>query len=110
MKEKERSRIRVVQMDNFRGLLGIRSMDRFLNAWIKELCRVKKWVNERINEGVLLWFGHAERMENDRIAKRDYVVVYAGSCLVSGKGIATHKQLWTICWETWERLDDYNYL
>ena len=54
MKEKERSRIRVVQMDNFRGLLGIRSMDRFLNAWIKELCRVMKWVNERINEGVLL--------------------------------------------------------
>ena len=41
-KEKERSRIRVVQMDNLRGLLGIRKMDRVLNAWIRELCRVKK--------------------------------------------------------------------
>ena len=36
-KEKERSRIRVVQMDNLRGLLGIRRMDRVPNAGIREL-------------------------------------------------------------------------
>ena len=33
--EKERSRIRAVHMDNLRGLLGIRRMDRVLNAWIR---------------------------------------------------------------------------
>ena len=32
-KEEERSRIRAVQMDNLRGFLGIRTMDRILNAW-----------------------------------------------------------------------------
>ena len=32
-KEEERSRIRAVQMDNLRGLVGIRRMDRILNAW-----------------------------------------------------------------------------
>ena len=32
--EKEISRIRALQMDNLRGLLGIRTMDRNLNAWI----------------------------------------------------------------------------
>ena len=32
-----------------------------------------KRVDERIDEGVLRWFGHVERMENDRIAKRVYV-------------------------------------
>ena len=31
-KEKERSRIRVLQMDNFRGLLGIRRIDRAPNG------------------------------------------------------------------------------
>ena len=41
-KEKERSRIRAVQMDNLRGLLGVRRMDRVLNAQIRELCRVTK--------------------------------------------------------------------
>ena len=52
-KEEERSRIRVVQMDNLRGLLGIRRMNRVPNAKIRELCQVKKGLNERIDEGVL---------------------------------------------------------
>ena len=57
-------------MGNLRGLLGIRKMDKFPNAWIREFCGVTKGVEERINESVLRWFGHVERMENDRIAKR----------------------------------------
>ena len=54
-KEKERSRIMAVEMDNLRGLLGIRRMDRVPNAQIRELCRVKKGLdeNERIDEGVI---------------------------------------------------------
>ena len=41
------------QMDNLRGLLGIRRMDRVPNARIRELCRMKKGLDERIDEGVL---------------------------------------------------------
>ena len=36
-KGKEKSRIRALQMDNFRGLLGIRRMDRVPNERIREL-------------------------------------------------------------------------
>ena len=53
----ERSRIRAVQMDNFRGLLGIRRMDRVPNARMRELCRVKKGLEDRTDEGVLQWRG-----------------------------------------------------
>ena len=35
--EKERPRIRAVQMDNLKRLLGIRKMDRAPNAQIREL-------------------------------------------------------------------------
>ena len=38
--EKERSRIRAVKMDNLRGLLGTRRMDKVPNAQIRQLCRV----------------------------------------------------------------------
>ena len=76
MKEKERSRIKTVQMDNLRGLLGIRRMYRVPNAWIRELCGVKKGLDERIDQGVLQWFGHVERTESDRIAK----ILYVGDC------------------------------
>ena len=49
---------------------------------IRELCGVKKGLDERIDEDMLQWFGHLERMERDRIAKRVYVQEYAGSCSV----------------------------
>ena len=62
-------------MDNLRGLLGIRKMDRVTNAWIRHFCRMVKGMDERIDESVLRWFDRFERMENDRITKR----VYAGS-------------------------------
>ena len=77
--KKERSKIRVAQMENLRVLLYIRRMDRVSNARIRELCSVTKGVDKRIDEGIFRWFGHVEKMENDRIAKRVYVGECAGS-------------------------------
>ena len=57
-----------VQMDNLRGLLGIGRMDRVPNARIRELCGVKKGLDEETDEGLLRWFVHVERMESYRIA------------------------------------------
>ena len=71
--EKSRFRIRSVQMDNPRGVLGIIRMDRVPNAWIRELCGVAKGANEKIYESAPRWFSHIERMENDRIPKKMYV-------------------------------------
>ena len=68
--ENERSRIRVVQMDNLRGLLAFRRIDEVPNARIGQLCGVTEGVDEKIDEDVLRWFGRVESMENDRIAKR----------------------------------------
>ena len=78
-KENDRSRIWTVQINNLRGLLGIRRRDKVPNARIRQLCRVAKGVDENIYEGILRCFGHMERIENDRIAKRVYVGECAGS-------------------------------
>ena len=40
---------------------------------------MRKGLDERIDEGVLQWFCHVERMERDKIAKR----VYVGECVGS---------------------------
>ena len=50
-----------------------------MNAHMKQLCKVTKGVDEKINEDILRWFGHVERMENDRIAKMVYVEECDGS-------------------------------
>ena len=70
--KEERSKIRAVQMESLRGLLGIRRRNKIPNARIRELCRVTKGVDKRIDEGILWWFGYVERMEMDRIAKSLY--------------------------------------
>ena len=62
--KEKRSRMKTVQMDNLRRLLGIRRMDRVPIAWIRELCNVKKGLDERNDEGVLLWFSPLEKMES----------------------------------------------
>ena len=64
-REKDSSRIMAMQMDNLRGLIGIRRMNRVPSARIRELCGVAKGVDE----SVIRWFGHIERIENYRIAK-----------------------------------------
>ena len=40
-----------------------------LSAWIKELCKVKKGLDERIDESVLRWYGHVERMESNSLCR-----------------------------------------
>ena len=41
-KDKKRSRIMAIQMDNVKGLLSIKRIDRVPNAQIREMCRVMK--------------------------------------------------------------------
>ena len=60
-------------MDNLRSLVGIRRMDKIVSVRIRQLCGMTKGVDEKIDKGVLRWFGHVERMETDRIAKRVYI-------------------------------------
>ena len=44
-REKERSRVMAVHIDNLRSLAGIKRMDKVLNAQIRDLCRVTRFVN-----------------------------------------------------------------
>ena len=52
---KEGSRIRNVHMDNLRGLLGIKRMDKFSNARIRELCGVTKGLMKVFCDGSAMW-------------------------------------------------------
>ena len=54
-KEKERSRVRAVQMYNLRRLLGIRRMDEVPNAWIREMCGVTKGLMKVFSDGSAMW-------------------------------------------------------
>ena len=56
MEKKKRSKISAIQMDNFRGFLGIVRMDRVLNAQIRGLCGVRKGLDKRIDDySLVVW-------------------------------------------------------
>ena len=59
-------------MDYLRSVLGVRKIDKIRNKFIRIACGVEKGINERINESVLRWFGHVERMDDSRMVKRMY--------------------------------------
>ena len=65
-----RSRVRAVEMDNLRSILGVLWMDEIENEIIRGVCRVQKSLNVKISESNLPWFGHDMRMEDGRIVKR----------------------------------------
>ena len=56
-------------------------MDRVPNARIRESCGVTNGIDERFDEGFLQFqfFGHVDRMENDRFGKKVYVAECTGS-------------------------------
>ena len=68
--KKYRSKVQCVQMDNLRGMLGVRRIDKMMNEHIRDLCGVKNGVNERTKESMLRWFGHVERMNDSRFLSR----------------------------------------
>ena len=79
--EKERSTIGAVQMDNFSDLFGILSAEckNMRAVWSDEEGR-----DENINESILRWFNHIERIGNGRNAKTVYMGECVGSRLVGG--------------------------
>src|SRR5678815_3382180 len=84
-----RSKVQCVQMDNFRAVLGVRRIGIMRNERIRELCGVKKVVNERINENMLRWFGHVESVNDSRLVKR----MYSSEC-VGNRTAGRQKKKW----------------
>ena len=56
---------------------------------MRQLYGVTKGVDEKIDEGVLRWFGPVERMENGRVAKK----VYMGECAGS-RSVGKQRKRW----------------
>ena len=71
LKVHERKREEAVEMNCLRNICGLRRIDRVPNVEIRR-CGKKVSVSQRIDQGVLRWFGHVQRMGDERMAKRVY--------------------------------------
>ena len=70
MKVNERQKLNVFEMKYLRSMTGVSWLDRVGNELISARTGVKSELAARVDMNVLRWFGHVERMDNERLLKK----------------------------------------
>ena len=70
MRSAERRKVNVLEMKCLRSLVGVSRMDRVMNEDVRRRAGIEKELASRADQRVLRWFGHVERMDEYRMARR----------------------------------------
>ena len=70
MRSAERRKVNVLEMKCLRSLVGVSRMDRVRNEEVRSRAGIEMELASRADKRVLRWFGHVERMDDYRMAKR----------------------------------------
>ena len=69
---RERKKLDVMEMRSLRSICGVTIRDRIRNEEIRGRTGVRDALSKRADQTVLRWFGHIERMSEERMVKRIY--------------------------------------
>ena len=70
MRSAERRKVNVLEMKCLRSLVGVSRMDRAKNEEVRRRAGIGRELASRVDQRVLKWFGHLERMDESRLARR----------------------------------------
>ena len=70
MKVTERQKLNVLEMKCLRSMTGLSRLDRVRNEVVRARTGVRRELAARVDMNVLKWFGHVEKMDNDRLLKK----------------------------------------
>ena len=70
MKVIERQKLNVFEMKCLRSMTGIHRLDRVRNEVVRARTGVRRELAARVYMNILKWFGHVERMDNERLLKK----------------------------------------
>ena len=70
MRNAERRKVNVLEMKCLRSLVGVSRMDRVRNEEVRMRAGIEREIASRADQRVLRWFGHVERMDEYRMARR----------------------------------------
>ena len=66
----ERKKLNVFEMKCLRSMIGVTRMDRLRNETVRQRVGITTELSERVDARVLRWFGHMERMPEERLVKK----------------------------------------
>ena len=78
MRSAERRKVYVLGMKCLRSLVGVSRMDRVMNEEVRRRAGIKRELVSRADQRVLRWFGHVERMDEYRMARRVLMAELSG--------------------------------
>ena len=78
MRGAERRKVNVLEMKCLRSLVGESRMDRVRNVEVRRRADIEMELASRADQRVLRWFGHVERMDDCRMARRVLMAEVSG--------------------------------
>ena len=78
MRSAERRKVNVLEMKCLRSLVGVSRMDRVRNEEVRGRVGIERELASRADQRVLRWFGHVERMDEYRMARRVLMAEVSG--------------------------------
>ena len=78
MRSAERRKVKGLEMKCLRSLVGVSRMDRDRNEEVRWRAGIERELVSRADQRVLRWFGHVERMDEYRMARRVLMVDVTG--------------------------------
>ena len=84
MRNAERKILNLLVMKCFRSLVGVSRMNRGRNEEVRRRAEIERELVSRADQRVLRWFGHVERMDEYRMARRVLMAEISG-CRLRGR-------------------------
>ena len=78
MRSAERRKVNVLEMKCLRSLVGVSRIDRVGNEEVRRRARIERELASRTDQRVSRWFGHVERMDYYRMARRVLMAEVSG--------------------------------
>ena len=78
MRSAERRKVNVLEMKCLRNLVGVSRMDRVRNEEVRRRAGTEMELASRADQRVLRWFGHVERLDDYRMARRVFMAEVSG--------------------------------
>ena len=86
MKSAERNKVNVLEMKCLRCLVGVSRMDRVRNKEVHRRAGIERELARITDQRVLRWFGHVERMDEYRMARRVLMAEVSGDWYEGDRG------------------------
>ena len=78
MRSAERRKVNVLQMKCLRSLVGVSEMATLRNEEVRKRAGIERELANRADQRVPRWFGHVERMDDYRMARRVLMTELSG--------------------------------